>query len=203
MQKIMTLRLLILLLLIASSSFQLGTQPPHGQLFWIPETGKIATANWDVLFKGSNFTNLSLENIPKTFSFRRMYWTDWGTVAKIERASMDGTSREVLHNTSLIWPNALTLDYDTQILYWMDASLDKFESSNADGSNRRLLSTTQIYHPFGITFYQNTVYWTDWQMNSILSAPISRPTQVTMVITGLALDPMGISVVSVNRQPTG
>ena len=132
-----------------------------------------------------------------------MYWTDWGTVAKIERASMDGTSREVLHNTSLVWPNALTLDYDTQILYWMDGSLDKFESSNADGSNRRLLSTAHIYHPFGITFYQNTVYWTDWHLNSIYSAPVDHPTQVSVVITGLVLDPMGISVVSVDRQPTG
>ena len=132
-----------------------------------------------------------------------MYWTDWGTVAKIERASMDGTSREVLHNTSLIWPNALTLDYDTQTLYWMDASLDKFESSNADGSNRRLLSTTHIYHPFGITFYQNTVYWTDWQLNAILTTPVSHPTQVSVVMRYLVHHPMGISVVSIDRQPTG
>ena len=132
-----------------------------------------------------------------------MYWTDLGAMAKIERASMDGTSREVLHNTSLIWPNALTLDYDTQILYWMDASLDKFESSYADGSNRRLLSTTHIYHPFGITFYQNIVYWTDWQYNVILSAPVSHPTQVSVVMSGLVDRPMGISVVSVERQPAG
>ena len=132
-----------------------------------------------------------------------MYWTDWGIPAKIERASMDGTSREVLHSTNLRWPNALTLDYNTQILYWMDAWLDRFESSNADGSNRTLLSTTQIYHPFGITFYQNRVYWTDWQLNAILSAPVKLPTQVTTVMSDLLLDPMGISVVSVERQPAG
>ena len=132
-----------------------------------------------------------------------MYWTDWGTVAKIERASMDGTSREVLHNTNLVWPHALTLDYDTQILYWMDGQLDKFESSNADGSNRRLLSTTHIYHPFGITLYQNRFYWTDWQLNMVLTAPINRPAAVGVVISGLTLDPMGISVVSLDRQPAG
>ena len=61
-----------------------------------------------------------------------MYWTD------TERASMDGTSREVLHNTNLVWPTALTLDYDTQTLYWLDASLDKLETSHVNGSNRRL-----------------------------------------------------------------
>ena len=138
-----------------------------------------------------------------TVTSRRMYWTDWGTVAKIERASMDGTSREVLHNTNLVWPNALTLDYDTQILYWMDASLDKFESSNADGSNRRLLSTTHIYHPFGLTLYQDKFYWTDWQINAVLTAPINRPAAVSGVITGLYLDPMAICVVSVDRQPAG
>ena len=128
-----------------------------------------------------------------------MYWTDWGIVAKIERASMDGTSREVLHNTNLVWPNALTLDYDTQILYWMDARLDKFESSNADGSNRRLLSRTHIYHPFGITLYQNRFYWTDWQLNIVLTAPINSPAAVGVVISGLTLDPMGIIAVSLDR----
>ena len=132
-----------------------------------------------------------------------MYWSDWGTVAKIERASMDGTSREVLHSTNLVWPNALTLDCDTQILYWMDARLDKFESSNADGSNRRLLSTTHIYHPFGLTLYQNRFYWTDWQLNAVLTAPINRPAAVGVVIRYLTLDPMGISVVSLDRQPAG
>ena len=132
-----------------------------------------------------------------------MYWTDWGTPGKIERASMDGSSRVVLHSTNLRWPNALTLDYDTQTLYWMDASLDKLESSNADGSNRRLLSTTQIYHPFGTTFYQKRLYWTDWQTNAVYSALVDLPTQVSVVMSGLVLDPMGISVVSVDRQPTG
>ena len=116
---------------------------------------------------------------------------------------MDGTSRQVLHNTNLVWPNALTLDYDSQILYWMDASLDKFESSRVDGSNRRLLSTTHIYHPFGITLYQNMFYWTDWQVKAVLSAPINLPAAVSVVISGLLVNPMGISVVSVDRQPAG
>ena len=136
-------------------------------------------------------------------SSRRLYWTDSGTPAKIERASMDGTSREVLHSTGLVQPNALTLDYDNQILYWMDAFLNKLESSSADGSNRELLSTTQIYHPFGITFFQNRLYWTDSKQNLVLSAPVNRPKAVSVLTSGLQLDPMGISVVSVERQPAG
>jgi len=50
-----------------------------------------------------------------------------GDVAKIERASMDGDARRTLHNTDLVWPNGLTLDYQNQVLYWIDAFLDKIE----------------------------------------------------------------------------
>ena len=30
-----------------------------------------------------------------------MFWTDWGTIAKIERAFLDGTNRRVLVNSGL------------------------------------------------------------------------------------------------------
>lgn len=39
-----------------------------------------------------------------------MYWTDWGSSAKIETANYDGTSRKVIIGTNLGWPNGLHLD---------------------------------------------------------------------------------------------
>lgn len=45
---------------------------------------------------------------------RYLFWTDWGHIAKIERANLDGSDRKVLINTDLGWPNGLTLDYDTR-----------------------------------------------------------------------------------------
>lgn len=45
---------------------------------------------------------------------RYLFWTDWGSIAKIERAYLDGSDRKVLINTDLGWPNGLTLDYDTR-----------------------------------------------------------------------------------------
>ena len=45
---------------------------------------------------------------------RYLFWTDWGHIAKIERAHLDGSDRKVLINTDLGWPNGLTLDYDTR-----------------------------------------------------------------------------------------
>lgn len=45
---------------------------------------------------------------------RYLFWTDWGHIAKIERANLDGSERRILINTDLGWPNGLTLDYDTR-----------------------------------------------------------------------------------------
>lgn len=48
------------------------------------------------------------------FYLRYLFWTDWGHIAKIERANLDGSERKVLINADLGWPNGLTLDYDTR-----------------------------------------------------------------------------------------
>ena len=130
-----------------------------------------------------------------------MYWTDWGQPAKIEEASMDGSSRRVLHDTDLGWPNGLTIDYDTQTLYWADAQLDKIEMSSTNGTGRRLLSTTYILHPFGIDIYQGVLYWTDWRYKAVLKANVSQPSDIRVVLYNLTFNPMGICTVSLERQP--
>lgn len=57
---------------------------------------------------------LTLPGVLPLTLFRYLFWTDWGHIAKIERANLDGSDRKVLINTDLGWPNGLTLDYDTR-----------------------------------------------------------------------------------------
>lgn len=64
------------------------------------------------------------------FSVRYLFWSDWGFTPSISRAGMDGTLRAVIIDTRLGWPNALTVDYDTNKLWWADAHLDYIESVN-------------------------------------------------------------------------
>lgn len=61
------------------------------------------------------FTNLLLPT-PSYF-----YWTDWGSPAKIERATLGGSFRIAIISTGLKTPHGLTLDYDERMLYWTDA----------------------------------------------------------------------------------
>ena len=140
-------------------------------------------------------------NVPN----RYIFWTDWGDVAKIERASMDGKDRTVLIDTGLQWPNAITLDYQTKTLYWADAFLDKIESSDTNGLFRTLLTDSDlILHPFAITIFNNTLYWSDWTYNLIVTAHISRPNNISAVsFDVLSADPMALHVVAKDRQLQG
>ena len=49
-----------------------------------------------------------------------MYWTSHGNAVSINRAGMDGSSRERVNSGVLVNPTDLTLDKAKQTLYWVD-----------------------------------------------------------------------------------
>ena len=132
-----------------------------------------------------------------------MYWTDTGAVNKIERASMDGTSRIALHSTDLTHPYGLTLDIDTQTLYWTDFSRNVLERSNADGTNRVTLTNRMILDPYFITYYDGNLYWGDWAYNRLLTTTISSPNEVRFFGNSAGADVYGIHVISPEKQRQG
>ena len=81
--------------------------------------------------------------------YSRIYWTDWGELAKIDSAALDGTDRMVIVNTSLRWPNGLAIDRSESRLYWADANLDRIEMIFLNGTGRRILVSENIPHVFG------------------------------------------------------
>ena len=115
---------------------------------------------------------------------------------------MDGRARQILHNSRLVRPYGLTLDYQNQVLYWIDASLDKIESSNVDGTNRTLIAnfafSSTSYHPFSMTFFNNILYWSDWGTDKIHSI-FANGTSLSSLIERFSLS-TGIEVVSKSRQ---
>ncbi|KAK2516157.1 hypothetical protein Q9233_013857 [Columba guinea] len=103
-----------------------------------------------------------------------MYWTDWeedeidDSVGRIEKAWMDGYSRQIFVTSKMLWPNGLTLDYHANVLYWCDAYYDHIERIFLNGTDRKVVyNGKDLNHPFGLSHHGNYIYWTDYMNGSI------------------------------------
>uniref|UniRef100_A0A2H1W340 SFRICE_002592 n=1 Tax=Spodoptera frugiperda TaxID=7108 RepID=A0A2H1W340_SPOFR len=98
-----------------------------------------------------------------------MFWTDWGEVPKIERAGMNGdpATRKVLVKDNICWPNGITVDYDNNLIYWVDARLHFVDVIDFNGKNRRNVVKEELVYPYALAFFNYKLYWTDWKTWSI------------------------------------
>ncbi|XP_019375374.1 PREDICTED: LOW QUALITY PROTEIN: low-density lipoprotein receptor-related protein 5-like protein [Gavialis gangeticus] len=129
-----------------------------------------------------------------------MYWTDWGETPRIERAGMDSSTRKIIVDSDIYWPNGLTIDLEEQKLYWADAKLSFIHRANLDGSFRQKVVEGSLTHPFALTLSGDTLYWTDWQTRSI-HACNKRTGEKRREILSALYSPMDIQVLSPERQP--
>ncbi|KAG9261064.1 low-density lipoprotein receptor-related protein 1B-like [Astyanax mexicanus] len=103
-----------------------------------------------------------------------MYWTDWeedevnDSRGRIEKAWMDGSHRQTFISSRVLWPNGLTIDPSSSVLYWCDAYYDHIEKIYLNGTHRTVIyDGKELNHPFGISHYQNSIFWTDYMNASI------------------------------------
>ena len=62
-------------------------------------------------------------------------------------------------------------DYISKRIYWIDAKLHKIGTTAMDGSDRKfvVVNPSEISRPFSISVFEDSLYWTDWNTNSIKS----------------------------------
>ncbi|XP_031575519.1 low-density lipoprotein receptor-like isoform X2 [Actinia tenebrosa] len=139
--------------------------------------------------------------------FRKyVYWSDWGYNARIERASMDGaaSSRQVLVNTNIGWVNGLTIDYNIDRVFWVDAKVKTIESMSLDGSDRRLVARIPSQHPFAVTVFGDYLYYTDWTRRARSIRKVNKFTGgEKKIVINLLWAHMDIKAVHPTRQPNG
>ncbi|XP_014221207.1 vitellogenin receptor-like isoform X1 [Trichogramma pretiosum] len=99
----------------------------------------------------------------------KVFWSDWGEKPHISLAYMDGSNRTAFISDKIGWPNGLTIDYPNKRLYWVDAKLKVIESIQLDGKDRRTVLHDVAKHPYSIAIFENRLYWSDWNTNSIHS----------------------------------
>uniref|UniRef100_A0A4X2LNB8 EGF-like domain-containing protein n=1 Tax=Vombatus ursinus TaxID=29139 RepID=A0A4X2LNB8_VOMUR len=133
---------------------------------------------------------------------RQVYWTDWADRAYIGRVGMDGTNKTVIISTKLSWPNGITIDYTNDKLYWSDAHLSYIEFSDLEGQHRHTVFDGTLPHPFALTIFEDTVFWTDWNTRTVEKGNkyngLGR-----MVLVNTTHRPFDIHVYHPYRQPIG
>jgi len=152
---------------------------------------------------GSNRLVLVRENITQPRGMcidpspgaRWIFWTDWGENPRVERIGMDGTMRKTIINTKIYWPNGLTLDIATKRVYFADSKLDFIDFCYYNGTGRQqvLASSHYLLHPHSLSLFEDTLYWTDRQLNRVLSANKFRGKNQT-VVSHLISQPLSIHV---------
>uniref|UniRef100_A0A8C5MYQ0 LDL receptor related protein 4 n=1 Tax=Leptobrachium leishanense TaxID=445787 RepID=A0A8C5MYQ0_9ANUR len=177
----------------------------HDKLFWTDSgTSRIEVSN----LNGSHRKVLLWNNLekPRAIALNPMegtiYWTDWGNTPRIEYAYMDGSNRRVIADTHLFWPNGLTIDYAGRRMYWVDAKHHVIERADLDGSNRKAVISQGLPHPFAITVFEDSLYWTDWHTKSINSANKFTGKNQEVIRSKLHF-PMDIHTLHPQRQPAG
>ena len=116
---------------------------------------------------------------------------------------MDGTARTALHTSSLVSAYGLTLDIDTQTLYWTDLSRNVIEKSSIDGTNRATVTNRMLSDPYFITYYDGILYWDDWGYNRLLSTPLNSSNSVSYFGQNLGTDAYGIQIITPDKQRQG
>ena len=134
-----------------------------------------------------------------------MFWSDWGETPRISRAGMDGSNKTNIVDTSITWPNGLTLDYQENRVYWIDARYNHIASVDYHGNSRRMTYKQAVNHPYALTMFGKQLYWTDWDTNSIRNCRIlnNNVTYNVNVIKTNIYYPMDIKVYEAQRQPNG
>ena len=132
-----------------------------------------------------------------------MFWNDWGTNAKIERASLNGGQRVTIVTKSLYFPNGMELDRGNKRIFWVDAGYGKVESVDYNGNDRKLLYQLSGAQPFGLTLIPPFLFFTDWYTAKDihqLDATTGKEIRQYSVSGGR---PMGIVAYDASRQPAG
>uniref|UniRef100_H2V9M6 EGF-like domain-containing protein n=1 Tax=Takifugu rubripes TaxID=31033 RepID=H2V9M6_TAKRU len=156
------------------------------------------------------------------YDLRRIFWTD--TIQnKVFSVDMDGSNVQVVLNVSVDYPENLAVDWVNNKLYVVEASVNRIDVVDFDGSNRVTLITENlgnprgvavdptvgktvvhggaaVPHPFGISLFEHSVYFTDWTKMAVMKANKFTDNN-PQVVYNTSQTPHGVAVIHRFKQP--
>lgn len=77
---------------------------------------------------------------------------------------------DIIVTANLYRPNGIDLDIRNKRVLWVDEALGRVESVDYDGNNRKLLFQLRGLHPFGVTLFRTSLFFTGWNASYKLDA---------------------------------
>ncbi|XP_039623020.1 very low-density lipoprotein receptor-like [Polypterus senegalus] len=133
-----------------------------------------------------------------------LFWSDAGTPSKIEKAGMDGSSREPLVSSGMQRPVGISLDPAQSFLYWVDSQLHHICRVGLNGQHRQTILQLEEYlgNPFAVAVFENRVFWSDKESRTIYSAIKLNGTDARKLIS-VSSSPNGLVLLHPVLQPEG
>lgn len=107
-----------------------------------------------------------------------MFWSDGGSVPKIERAWMDGSKRRTIVVAGLGRPECLAMDYNMDhTLYWVDSKLNVIESADSNGERRHQIlrgdstsgiGDSMLRRPVSIDVFESNMFWVNRDTGAVV-----------------------------------
>ncbi|KAF2366491.1 Sortilin N-terminal [Trinorchestia longiramus] len=100
-----------------------------------------------------------------------LFFTDWSTQnPMVAKACLDGTDVRVLFGQNIVgWPNGITIDFQDDRIFFVDAKLDFVASADFNGQNMHKL-VKDAERPFAVGVHKSLVYWDDTVRQQVLRA---------------------------------
>ena len=102
-----------------------------------------------------------------------IFFTDWNLQSFIGKVGMDGSNftRILTFNDKVIWPNALTIDFFADKIFWADAHMDYIAYSDFEGRGKHeVVQGANVHHVFALTIIDDIMFWTDWNLKAVVRA---------------------------------
>lgn len=103
-------------------------------------------------------------------------WTDLGSAKsfpRIERCNQDGRGRRTLFqdDNDIFSPTALTIDFATSRLFWIDSKLHSVSSMDFNGADRRMVfqSNYYLWAPLDVDILDDRLYFADGNKSAVFT----------------------------------
>ncbi|CAL1546616.1 unnamed protein product [Lymnaea stagnalis] len=90
-----------------------------------------------------------------------LFWSDWGERPKIEVADLLGQNRKTLVERDIVKPRGLTVDYDKDLIYWVDADKSTLEVMQLSGQGRKVIHREEGTNFYGVALYGDFLFVTE------------------------------------------